>query len=96
MIAARSDVTTAEIGVGGVVDADAGRSAGVDELEAAGRGVDFGHNADVPNSVASTATAEENEVALAHLGHTGYGAASVYWLREERVRVRLFGDRRSW
>lgn len=73
--AARSDVTTAEIRVGGVVDADAGRSAGVDELEAAGRGVDFGHNADVPNSVASTATAEENEVAFAHLGHTSYGAA---------------------
>ncbi len=73
--AARSDVTTAEIGVGGVVDADAGRSAGVDELEAAGRGVDFGHNTDVSHSVASTATAEENEVAFAHLGHTGYGAA---------------------
>ena len=73
--AARSDVTTAEIGVGGVVDTDTGRSAGVDELEAAGRGVDFGHNADVSHSVASTATAEENEVALAHFGHTGYGAA---------------------
>ena len=73
--AARSDVTTAEIGVGGVVDADAGRSAGVDELKAAGRGVDFGHNTDVSYSVASTATAEENKVALAHLGHTGYGAA---------------------
>ena len=65
--AARSDVTTAEIGVGGVVDADAGRSAGVDELKAAGRGVYFGHNTDVPYSIASTATAEENEVALAHL-----------------------------
>ena len=73
--AARSDVTTAEIGVGGVVDADAGRSAGVDKLEAAGREVDFGHNADMPHSVAPTATAEENEVAFAHLRHTGYGAA---------------------
>ena len=73
--AARSDVTTAEIGVGGVVDADAGRSAGVDELEAAGRGVDFSHNTDMPHSVASTATAEENEVTFAHLRHTSYGTA---------------------
>ena len=73
--AARSDVTTTEIGVGGVVDADAGRSAGVDKLEAAGREVDFGHNANMPHSVAPTATAEENEVAFAHLRHTGYGAA---------------------
>ena len=73
--AARSDVTTAEIGVGGVVDADAGRSAGVDKLEAAGREIDFGHNADMPHSVAPTAAAEENEVAFAHLRHTGYGAA---------------------
>lgn len=73
--AARSDVTTAEIGVGGVVDADAGRSAGVDKLEAAGREIDFGHNADMPHSVAPSAPTEENEVAFAHLRHTGYGAA---------------------
>ena len=62
--AARSDVTTAEIGVGGIVDADAGRSAGVDELEAAGRGVDFGHNTDVPYSVAPTATSFSSAVAV--------------------------------
>ena len=46
---------------------------GVNEFEATVCGVHFRDDADVPYSAATTATAEEDEIAFAHVGDTGNG-----------------------
>lgn len=45
----------------------------MNEFEATVCGVHFRDNADVPYSAATTATAEEDEIAFAHVGDTGNG-----------------------
>ena len=46
----------------------------MNEFEATVCGVHFRDDADVPYSAATTATAEEDEIAFAHVGDTGNGS----------------------